>query len=124
MRPAAESAAAPSSATAMASSHMRMRARLPMLTQSDTAPMVQKCVRLPTAPKTKASANAPAVTSGSRLCGFSAPTRPLPRALALGDDREALLGARRGAAVRVLGDELFQRLLRALAVVHRVLRAR
>ena len=42
-----------------------------MFTQSETAPMVQKCVRLPTAPKMKASRNAPPVTSGARLAGFS-----------------------------------------------------
>ena len=46
----------------MASSHMRMRLLSPMLTQSDTAPMVQKLVLLPTAPKMKASAKAPPVT--------------------------------------------------------------
>ena len=46
-------------ATAMASSHMRMRPQWPMLTTSDTAPMVQKLVLLATAPKTKASAKPP-----------------------------------------------------------------
>ena len=50
------------SATAIASSHMRMRPVSPMFTQSDTAPMVQKLVLLPTAPKMNASANAPPVT--------------------------------------------------------------
>ena len=45
----------------MASSHMRMRPVSPMLTQSDTAPMVQKWVLLPTAPKMNARANAPPV---------------------------------------------------------------
>jgi hypothetical protein len=39
-----------------------MRVRSPIATQSETAPMVQNWVRLPTAPKTKASANAPPVT--------------------------------------------------------------
>ena len=42
-----------------------------MFTQSATAPMVQKWVRLPTAPKMKARANAPPVTSGARLAGLS-----------------------------------------------------
>ena len=51
----------------MASSHMRMRLVSPMLTQSETAPMVQKLVLLPTAPKTKASANAPAGDVGDEL---------------------------------------------------------
>ena len=43
-------------ATAMASSHIRMRLQWPMLTTSDSAPMVQKLVLLATAPKMKASA--------------------------------------------------------------------
>jgi hypothetical protein len=46
----------PSIATPAASSHMRMRLQSPMLTMSATAPMVQKCVRCATAPKTTASA--------------------------------------------------------------------
>jgi hypothetical protein len=41
---------------------MRIRLVSPILTQSETAPMVQKLVLLPTAPKMKASANAPPVT--------------------------------------------------------------
>src|ERR1700684_587437 len=45
-------------ATAMANSHMRMRVQTPMLTTSDTAPIVQKPERFAAAPKTKASANA------------------------------------------------------------------
>ena len=36
----------------MAQSHMRMRVQSPRLTMSDTAPMVQKSVRLMTAPST------------------------------------------------------------------------
>src|SRR5262245_28427067 len=36
---------------------MRMRDQSPMLTMSDTAPMVQKCVRCATPPNTSASAN-------------------------------------------------------------------
>jgi hypothetical protein len=39
-----------------------MRLVSPMFTQSDTAPMVQKLVLLPTAPNMKASANAPPAT--------------------------------------------------------------
>src|SRR5687768_1551943 len=54
-------------ATAMASSHMRMRPQLPMLTTSDTAPMVQKLVRLATAPKTRPSANPPHATRPPRF---------------------------------------------------------
>ena len=41
-------------ATAIASSHMRMRPQLPMFTMSEIAPMVQKLVRWATAPKTNA----------------------------------------------------------------------
>ena len=61
--PASCIAFAPSTATAIASSHMRMRLLSPMFTQSDTAPMVQKLVLLATAPKTKARTNAPQVTA-------------------------------------------------------------
>src|SRR6267142_3141682 len=69
-------ALAPAVATAMASSHMRMRFQSPMLTTSDTAPMVQKCVLLATAPKTKASANAPHTTVEASAIGLgSAKTR-------------------------------------------------
>ena len=39
-----------------------MRDRSPMLTQSDTAPIVQKWVLLPTAPKINARRKAPPVT--------------------------------------------------------------
>ena len=46
-------------ATATASNHMRMRVQSPVLTMSATAPMVQKCVRWATAPKTIARAKLP-----------------------------------------------------------------
>src|ERR1700679_2358915 len=46
----------------MANNHMRMRVQRPMLTTSDTAPMVQKPERLAAAPKTKARANAASAT--------------------------------------------------------------
>src|SRR5438477_7226786 len=62
MSPVSCSACVPRIATAIASSHMRMRPQLPMFTTSETAPMVQKLVRLATAPKTKASANPPSAT--------------------------------------------------------------
>src|SRR5205809_7698572 len=65
------SAEAPSTATAMASIHMRMRERSPMFTQSDTAPMVQKWVLLPTAPKMKARMKAPPVTHGTSWDGLA-----------------------------------------------------
>src|SRR5436190_6237355 len=97
-------------ATAIARSHMRMRDRSPMFTQSETAPMVQKWVLLPTAPKTKARRKAPPTTS----C--------LESKLALGGG-EALLGARGGARLRILGDQLLERLARGGAVAHRLLRA-
>jgi hypothetical protein len=58
-------------ATPIASSHMRMRLRSPMLTQSETAPMVQKLVLWPTAPKTNASRKAPPATSGAICDAFS-----------------------------------------------------
>src|SRR5574343_608289 len=56
--PLACNAPAPRMATPIASSHMRMRLQSPMLTMSDTAPMVQKWVFWPMAPKAKATAKA------------------------------------------------------------------
>src|SRR5213593_142715 len=106
----------------MASSHMRMRARSPMFTQSDTAPMVQKWVLLPTAPKMKASTKAPPVTYGTSCAGFdSMMNAPLGSLALYGVD--ALLGARGGAALRVLRDDFLERLLRAPAIAHGFLRA-
>src|SRR5260221_3689289 len=67
MRPASCSACVPRIATAIASSHMRMRAQLPMFTTSETAPMVQKLVRFATAPKTKGSAKPPSTTTRAGL---------------------------------------------------------
>src|SRR5688572_27576982 len=122
--PARCSALEPSSATAMASSHMRMRLRSPMLIQSDTAPMVQKWVLLPTAPKTKARTNAPPVTYGASCAGEKSFTASASfGSSAFTECGDALLGARGRAAPRVLADELLQGLLRALAVAHRLLRA-
>src|SRR4051794_29645366 len=125
MTPARCRALEPSSATAMARSHMRMRPRSPMLTQSDTAPMVQKRVLLPTAPKTKARRNAPPTTYGASCAGFSAPTR-IARCgrSALGGRGEALPSAHRGAATRIARDQLLQRLLRLSLRAHRLLRTR
>src|SRR5713101_2605034 len=76
--PASCRALAPAVATAIASSHMRMRFQSPMLTTSDTAPMVQKCVLLPTAPKTKASAKAPHTTIEASAAGLVEVTRGGP----------------------------------------------
>src|SRR5258706_2977325 len=117
--PASCSAPVPRIATAMASSHIRMRPKSPMLTQSDTAPMVQKLVRLPTAPKTKASAKAPPVTQGASSAAPCGPNALL-LAAAVGD---ALLGACRGAALRVLGDHLGEGGAGRGLVAHRFLRA-
>ncbi len=53
-------------ATAIASTHIRMRRQSPKFTMSVTAPIVQKFTRLATAPKTNASTNARlATTMGS-----------------------------------------------------------
>ena len=49
-------------ATAMASSHMRMRPQWPMFTMSDNAPMVQKLVFAATRPKRKATTKPPPTT--------------------------------------------------------------
>src|SRR5690242_14038923 len=51
----------------MARSHMRMRPQLPMFTTSETAPMVQKLVRLATAPKTNARMKPPRTTARDGL---------------------------------------------------------
>src|SRR5262245_33311248 len=71
MIPPSSSAFAPMIATAIESNHMRMRFQSPMLTTSDTAPIVQKSVLLPTKPNTNASANAPHATIGARLAGLT-----------------------------------------------------
>src|SRR5579864_2571164 len=51
----------------MASSHMRMRPQLPMFTTSETAPMVQKLVRLATAPKMNERMKPPRTTARAGL---------------------------------------------------------
>src|SRR5471032_2985148 len=71
MMPASASALEPRMDTAMASSHMRMRFQSPMLTTSETAPMVQKLVLLPTAPKMKARMKAPQSTCGANAAGLT-----------------------------------------------------
>src|SRR5438067_5090855 len=137
-------------ATAMARSHMRSREVSPMFTQSETAPMVQKRVLLPTAPKMKARMKAPPVTNGTSAAGlasFKESTSVVPakagtydfrernwaplsrgrrfrRNSTFGEGGEALLGARGGAAFRVPVDEVFEGLLRVLALAHGLLRAR
>ena len=58
IQPAPTMALKPIMATAMASTHMRMRVQSPRLTMSATAPMVQKWVRCAMAPKATASAKA------------------------------------------------------------------
>src|SRR5438105_5613011 len=121
--PASCSAEAPSTATAMARSRMRMREGSPMFTQSGTAAMVQKWVLLPTAPKMKARTKAPPVTYGTSCAGFGSMVSAPLGSLAL-RRVQALPGARRGAALRVFGDHVFEGLLRALAVAHGFLRAR
>src|SRR5258708_19664882 len=60
----------------MARSHMRMRFQSPMLTTSETAPMVQKCVLLPTAPKMKVRAKAPQTTIVASAAGLDSVKRP------------------------------------------------
>src|SRR5258707_1081535 len=75
-RPASCRALAPAVATAMARSHMRMRFQSPMFTTSETAPMVQKCVLLPTAPKMKVRAKAPQTTAEASAAGLDSVKRP------------------------------------------------
>src|SRR5882672_6737115 len=87
-------ALAPTVATAIASSHMRMRFQSPMLTTSDTAPMVQKCVLLPTAPKRNPSARPPHTTIEASAAGLDSVKRPrrVSPEFALLLLREALFG--------------------------------
>src|SRR3954471_3028728 len=120
MRPAICKPVAPRIATAMARSHMRMRERSPMFTQSDTAPMVQKWVLLPTAPKMKARAKAPPVTHGTSWAGVASKASVWRLSFRRG---EALLGAVGRARLRVLGDQFLERLARRGPIAHRLLRA-
>src|SRR5262245_48708565 len=97
---------------------MRMRLQSPMLTTSETAPMVQKCVLLETAPKTNARANAPQTTVEASAAG-SFKARPALLLL-----REALLGLLGGRARGVLLDERAQRVARGARLPDLGLRAR
>src|SRR5882762_1620709 len=110
--PASCKAPAPAVATAMASSHMRMRFQSPMLTTSDTAPMVQKCVLLPTAPKRNPSATPPHTTMEASAAGLDSVKRPrrVPPELELLLLHEALLGLLGGRARGILFHERAQRL--------------
>src|SRR6266853_3053915 len=115
----------------MASSHMRMRFQSPMLTTSDTAPMVQKCVLLPTAPKRKASAKAPHTTAEASAAGLDSVKRPrfglAPQSQAgrrLFLLHEALLRLLGGRAGGIFLDEGAQRLARGGALSQLPLRAR
>src|SRR5882672_2040658 len=111
MRPASCRALAPAVATAMARSHMRMRFQSPMLTTSETAPMVQKCVLLPTAPKMKVRAKAPQTTAEASAAGLDSVKRPrqAPPEPDLFLLREALLGLLGCRARRIFLHERTQR---------------
>src|SRR5258706_6686046 len=111
-RPASCRALAPAVATAMASSHMRMRFQSPMLTTSDTASMVKKCVLLPTAPKMKVRAKAPQTTIEASAAGLDSVKRPrqAPPEPDLFLLREALLRLLGRRARRILLHERAQRL--------------
>src|SRR5258705_10313550 len=111
MSPASCRALAPAVATAMARSHMRMRFQSPMLTTSETAPMVQKCVLLPTAPKMKVRAKAPQTTAEASAAGLDSVKRPrqAPPEPDLFLLREALLGLLGCRARRIFLHERAQR---------------
>src|SRR5258707_5932979 len=125
-RPASCRALAPAVATAMASSHMRMRFQSPMLTTSETAPMVQKCVLLPTAPKMKVRAKAPQTTAEASAAGLDSVKRPrqAPPEPDLFLLREALLGLLGRRARRILLHQRAQRLAGRGALSELGLRAR
>ncbi|MNT46612.1 hypothetical protein D3C72_1832720 [compost metagenome] len=74
--PVQASTPVPIMATPIARPHMRARVQSPMLTTSETAPMVQKCVRCSTAPNRKVRTNVlsstvreSAARSISGMCG-------------------------------------------------------
>src|SRR3989475_12994761 len=100
----------------MASSHMRMRFQSPMLTTSDTAPMVQKFVLLPTEPKTNASAKAPHTTVEASVAGLGSVTVAPSAGSRLLLPYETLLGLLRGRARGLLLDERAQRVARGAAL--------
>src|SRR2546422_5568119 len=101
----------------MASSHMRMRFQSPMLTTSDTAPMVQKFVLLPTEPKTNASAKAPHTTVEASVAGLGSVTvAPSAGGSRLLLPYETLLGLLGRRARGILLDERAQRLARGAAL--------
>src|SRR5258706_12561900 len=115
MSPASCRALAPAVATAMARSHMRMRFQAPMLTTSETAPMVQKCVLLPTAPKMNVRAKAPQTTAEASAAGLDSVKRPRfgcpgARGAALFLLYQALLGLLGCRARRILLHQRAQRL--------------
>src|SRR5258705_3768355 len=99
----------------MASSHIRMRFQSPMLTTSETAPMVQKCVLLPTAPKMKVMAKAPQTSAEASAAGLDSVKRPRfgrrgARGAALFLLYQALLGLLGCRARRIFLHERAQRL--------------
>src|SRR3981189_3207854 len=105
----------------MASSHMRMRFQSPMLTTSETAPMVQKCVLLPTAPKMKVRAKAPQTTAEASAAGLDSVKRlrfgcPGARGAALFLLYQALLGLLGCRARRIFLHQRAQRLARRRAL--------
>src|SRR4030095_9292919 len=78
--PVATRTPVPAMATAIASTHIRMRLQSPKVAMSTTAPIVQKLTRLATAPKTKASAKARPATSDCKCAasiGGNCLTHPL-----------------------------------------------
>src|SRR5258708_18230843 len=121
----------------MASSHMRMRFQSPMLTTSDTAPMVQKCVVLPTARKRKAHEKAHHTATEAGGAGLDSVKRPRfgnspwtpARSAGIGRRRlffldEALLGLLGRGARGVAFHQGAQRLARRGALSHLRLPAR
>src|SRR5258706_7199406 len=114
-RPGSCGALAPAVATAIARSHMRMRFQAPMLTTSETAPMVQKCVLLPTAPKMNVRAKAPQPTAEASAAGLDSVKRPRfgcpgARGAALFLLYQALLGLPGRRARRMLPHQRAERL--------------
>ena len=77
--PASASTVVPAMATATASIQLRMRVHEPMLTMSDSAPIVQKLMRAAVAPNTKARAKPPSTTTSPRLALLSMRDSSRPR---------------------------------------------
>src|SRR5580765_2058547 len=108
-QPAATIALKPIIATPIAITHMRMRVQSPMVTMSETAPIVQKWVRCAIAPNSIDRPNADQSTSAARDYGSASSTS----VGALLQRPEPLAPGLRGFGLRVGSDQVVDGLARA-----------